>query len=908
MKRLVAIVIAGGLALSACSGSDEKSKSSLPLPDKAPSSRGPATGPPLEAKVLLAAADDLESTLGDDNRSGLDGRAGAFVSGKTAVGYSLDDISGYDVDSGEKLWTAKLDMRGGTVCSASQPDGPVKNFIVVFGENDSCRHIATIRVADGKVVAKKSFDQLSVDVGGESLSLTSIDRMWTVKRRDYLMTFDGDVLAAGPKPGALKRVATLETDSYSSIGATPDGKYLIGTRLEDGCKVDAYALPSFKHLWTKSNAELFPDVDSDCVISLAAGNPSWLAQEDDNRHFLVQVDPKTGAEIGRVEGEETEGPSPKGTFDVSAATLFLDTTVGLNDGDMIFVQPSGISRYSLAEEKFDWQLDLSQFELDSDDEFQSTTVLPQAMTKDGYLVATTSNATDVDLVAIEVSSGKLVGRWPLPDEYRNGFQVNPGVELFDGGVVFTRNFRAWQQEFDNAGDEPEGDRFDIGVFTFPDRNAAKKNAGAVPTAGPVDLEASWIGGVKHATVDEKDAYISAELVRKQLIVRQGEKIRALDTKSGKSRWTAHLPAGARSCTSSDLDNKSTALAVVYKTSDKSPCRSLVRIGLKKGTVGEVIAAPDGRDFSRVLTFKGRDFVIDDAGSVYRLNGQSVQPTGAKVKRRYTSWIRTPEDPTLIIASAVVGQGKDMVLDAYRLPSFEPVWSTTASKALGKVDKRNPVNHWSINGLYVSASFGDHNDPEAKINLAMTHLDAKTGKVSSSTGRVRQDYGRGDKEKFSLTHAGLSYAFGAAFADGSLLVEQDDTIMRYDLDRDKVMWKTDVASIRNTMEQLPSKRYTVEQYKVLAGGKSVLVVMSSDISVEFMAMNASSGKITGRWKAPSKYRNGLQTFPDAVPIPEGVAVIHSPYSWDSTYGPKSGTPAPKGQMYDVGLFGLKKAKK
>ena len=74
------------------------------------------------------------------------GRSGAFISGrKKVVGYSVDDISGYDLyRPANKLWTAKLDLGGGTVCFVSEPDRAVKTFTVAYGEGSYCPKLATI--------------------------------------------------------------------------------------------------------------------------------------------------------------------------------------------------------------------------------------------------------------------------------------------------------------------------------------------------------------------------------------------------------------------------------------------------------------------------------------------------------------------------------------------------------------------------------------------------------------------------------------------------------------------------------------------------------------------------------------------------------------------------------------------
>jgi len=909
MRRLVAAVLAGAMVLSACSGGDDDTKSSLPLPDQAPSARGPASGPALEAKVLLAAADDLESGLGDLSNAHVERRTGAFISGKTAVGYSVDDISGYDLSSGEKRWTAKLDLGGGTVCFVSQPTGAVKQFTVVHGEGGFCSDTATIRVADGKVVARTAMTDATATLDGKDVVGSSVSQLFTVKKRDYLVDSHGVVWTPAKKAGGFEAVRRLEDSSYFYLLPTPDGKRLIGSRLgsSPSCYVDAYALPSFEHLWTKDNAELFPATDADCTISMAQGSPTWLSQQDGTRQYIVQIDPKTGDVLGRAEGDRTSDQrAPDDRFDPVSAALYFDTTLGLSDGDIIVAQPAGISRYSLADDKMAWRLDLSQLELDSDQDYPTTTVLPQGLTKDGYLVATVSNDTAVDLVAVQVNTGKLVGRWPVPAEYRNGFQVQPRLTLFDDGVVLSRNFQAWNYAFEGSSDTqaPDGDRFDLGVFTFPDPNVKRSG---VPTAGPVDTEASWRGGLASSDTDAGES-LDGTRVGNQLIVSRGTTFLGLDTRSGKKRWTAQLPDGAQTCSRSELDGKSTVLTVVYKTGgDAAKCRSLVRIGLKRGTMGEVVEAPDGSaPFVRVTTYRGRDYVVSDDGRVDRVGPDGLQRVG-HVEGSYERWARTPEDPAVVIGAAELKDGRDWRIDAYRLPGFEKIWSTTASKVISGADARNPLDLWSVNGLWLSTSFGDTTDPDAEVDEVMVHLDTDTGAVRSTTGRVRRDYLVDDVDTLSITFATTSAWFGAGLSDGSVIVSQPKTIMRYGPDDDTIVWSTDVSSIRNSMERERADQNVLEEYELIDGGKTVLVTFSNGTSVEFLTLSAAKGTITGRWKVPVKHRNGLQASPGSVALKGGVALLHSNYGWESEFGADTGREPPSTQRYDVGLFTLEPVK-
>jgi len=909
MRRLVATLFAGCLLMSACSSGGDNTKPSLPLPDKPPSARGPATGPPLEAKVLLAAADDLESTLGNVDEGFAERRAGAFISGTTAVGYSVDDISGYDLDSGEELWTSKLDLGGGSVCFASQPRSDVEQFTVVYGKGGYCGAIATIKVADGSVLSDVDTLDLEATLDGDEVRAGPISHLFTVDTTDYLIDNSGVVWSLkAPKSdddkkkskSTWKAATKLRHGSYFDLYPTPDGKRLIGSHTGSECSIDAYALPSFEPLWTKAHDDLIPQPTNDCVIALAAGNPAWMTEQIGTMHHVIQVDPKTGEVLGHVATDSQDKTEPaKDTLDADVASLYFDATLGLDDGDMIFAQARGISRYSLADEKMDWSLDLTQLEMESDQKFPTTTVLPQGLTEDGYLVAIVSNNTAAEMVAVEAETGTLVGRWAIPPEYRNGFQVEPHLTLFDDGVVLTRNFEAWKYAFDGPEEqEPEGDRFDIGVFTFPDPDADRSDA--VPTAGPVDTDASWLGGLEKAAGD--DVNLTAQSVGDRLLVDTGSAVVALNPKTGKKSWSATLPGGGQLCDWSEPAGDAKVVTVIFKTGDDdADCRSLVRIGLKKGTLGDVVEAPAGEEFFSVHAYDGQEFVVSSSGRVDQVTAKGLDDVGASVRK--DSYLRpTPEDSDLLIGSAELDGGKDWAIDAYRLPSFEKVWSTTASKALGGVDERNYMSIFYINPLWISTEFGDTSDYNAKVDEILAHLDPKTGDVTTTTGKVRRDYSADDPQTLSIGSAATSSISGVGLDDGSIIVSQPKAVMRYSVDGE-VVWSTDVSSIRNSMEREESDQVVQDDYDLIDGGKTLMVTMSNGTSLEFMTMKTSDGTITGRWNAPAKYRNGLQTWPDALAVKGGVAVLHTTYGWNQRFGPDSGRQPPSGQQYDLGLFAL-----
>ncbi len=471
MGRPAWAVLASCLLLAGCTGGDdEKDKSGLRL-GSPPATSGTSKGPDLVPRVLLESTDELEESIGELDTAQVERRAGAVVTEKLVVGYSVDNVSGYDLETGEQRWSADIDFGTGTVCLVSQPETrKVTQVTVVFGVGGYCDGVATVRVSDGKVL--KTVNMMDVP-SDDRLSGSSISDLVSVGRVDHLISFRGEVYRMDK--GTPKPLRELKSDRYFRLARTPQAPLLVGSRSrsdgQDGCMVDAYELPSFKPAWSKSHAQLFPEGTKDCIVSLVKGNGLWAYEETGKRYSMVLLDPETGDVLGRGEDEKSsDGPTPKGEFDLSYGALDAQNALGLDDGDVVFPQVHGLARYSLADDELSWSLDYERLEMDQADEFDDVSVGPSAVTPDGrHVVTTLSNRAAVEVIAVDARKGTLVGRWAVPTKYRNGFQVTPGLTLFDGGVVLTRNFEAWesQYEYDDA-KEPEGDRFDFGVFTFPE--------------------------------------------------------------------------------------------------------------------------------------------------------------------------------------------------------------------------------------------------------------------------------------------------------------------------------------------------------------------------------------------------------------------------------------------------------
>lgn len=896
------------LLLAGCTGGDdEEKKSSLPLPDKPPAAAGPATGPALEAKALFAAADDLEEQVGSLDTALVERRSGAFISGSTAVGYSVDDISGYDLESGDQLWTAKLDLKGGSVCFVSQPDRAVKRFTVVYGDGTYCASVATVRVADGKVLSNMAEQDLGATFEGEPAG-GAFENLLTVDGKDYLIDMRGVVWRATAKEP--EPIARLKDDSYFDLFPSADGTLLVGSRLSDPeCNVDAYELPSFEPVWTTPGATAFPDQETDCVVSLSPGDPTWAMQQIGSTYHMTKLDPASGEPLGSAEAPTSppEKPLEEGTFDLASAANQFDRSLAVGKkGEMIFAQARGLSRYSLETKKQTWELDLTQLEQASDERFPLRTVLPQGLTADGYLVATVSNDTTTEVIAVDAAKGTLVGRWPLPEEYANGFQVEPGATLYEDGLVLTRNFESWQRTFDGLGEleAPEGDLFDIGVFTFPEpgEEVAPQDR-PVPTAGPIDVDAEPLASIE-ADDPDATASVGAVYTGSTVVTYVGNRLQAYDTK-GKKTWKGTLgdDPEARVCAASDPDRKATSILLSYREGDR--CTGLMRVGSGKGKQVEVDVPAAKKSVGRIVTHDGTDFVIAEDDTINRVDGDRLVEVADLGLTPYY-WQRTPEDPSLVVVSAKDAKGGDWTVQAFRAPTFEKVWSAKASALFGKKpDADNTVSPFSGNGLWVGVTFGTYTGPESTLSDSLVKLDPATGKVVAKTGTKERAYGEPDLTKLDLTSAVVGGYVSVGFEDGSVVMTQNGGIVRYSLEDDEMLWTVDTSSIETSMEKARRGTYLTEDLQLTDGGRSVLVTLSNEVSTELMTIDAKSGKITGRWKLAADARNGLQVSPDVTPWKGGVALTRNDYSWSSTYGPDAPNDPPKGPVLDVGLFALDK---
>ncbi|MBP2392319.1 YncE family protein [Aeromicrobium fastidiosum] len=486
------VVLTGAaLVLAGCSGggddgSEARDKkddtaSSIILPSTPPSARGLATGPALEPVGLVKASDQLDDQVGQSVQAlAAEGRSGALVTDDVVVAYSVANVSGYDPKTGKTLWTAKLDMGTGTTCSLSQPEtADVKTFTVLYDTDGAgCEGLATVSVADGKVLTDVDLGQLAAEDDTEQALYSADDDIVTIGKTDHLLgqvgrSEDVGMYAVDDGKPVLKAVLGTDVKSVSPAAAAPVLVVATGDDADgdSACTISGFALPAFEKSWTTRFSSVFPGrSSSDCLMSLSPHDGTWIYAEDGVRNSIAQLDATTGKVIGSVtqaDGVDQEVPADQ----PSLYALENDQTLAV-DGDLVMPQVRSIARYSMTSGKLVWRFDAAELLVDGvpDGDRYRVVVRPKSLTSDGrYVIATASGQSSVEVFALDAKTGAVVGRWPVPEKYRTGLTLDPVVVPFPGGIALTRNF------VDDLGAELVGeapgadgaDVYDIGLFSWP---------------------------------------------------------------------------------------------------------------------------------------------------------------------------------------------------------------------------------------------------------------------------------------------------------------------------------------------------------------------------------------------------------------------------------------------------------
>lgn len=891
-------------------------RTGLPLPATPPDAVGPARGPALVPRVLLAGVDGMEEAVSNGGWDRLDRETGVFVTGTTAIGFSIDNVSGYDLQTGDQLWTQHVGSAGG-ICMMSDPQGTVSEFTVVSRADNggNCSVVTVHRVSDGSTISTADlFDLHSErdDIG------YAVERILSIDGRDVILDTSGYLTDV--RDGALMAHMRGNTKWSSStpLFPAPEADLLVGAARNStkplDCSVSAFHTRDASLAWETPMSQLFPGEKSGsgCTLSPVRGNPLWIHSEDPPFERLAQLDPATGKVIGRMTARRDRREQGQGQdFDLISAMLNADVALGLPDGDLVIPQDAGATlvRYNLAGKKVTWRADLRQWEMESAPSgYGSPDVIPQGMSPDGrQVIATVSNDVAVEVVAFDVDTGALVGRWPVPAEYRNGFQVAPFLEVYRDGVVLARNYEDWAYTFDDSSDVPlpDTERYDLGVFQFPAADA-EANAPQVPSTGPIKNEAPLLA--TDTVPDDArpgDWRVDAFAVGDVLVTSNGATVTAQRIRDGRRTelWSKELGTDRQSvCTVRDSGPEADSFLIGISSDayagHQEGCDTLLRLSTADGAeLDRVQAGTATGGLYRIAVWQGDEVVLASSGA-FRLVDGSLQPFG---ELRPKTWLLTPSlaDPTVLVSRTATTGAAQQRIEGYRLPGLERIWSTTASRAFGRPVAGDVwIDQWGGDGAFLSISIPRGTDTSKYRRMAV-RLDPATGRTVRTVGPVAPDYtDRRLAKRLNLT---LASPWDSVAVDGDLVFNQQQVVLRQDPDSGAVRWSRDLSSISNTMQGQQGSSVTTLTFQVLDDGQ-ITVVLSNDASVQLLTLDAGDGRITGRWLVPGDVSNGLQVNPGLTALP-GVAVLaHDASLWDYNFT-QQGKKAPPGRLTALAVLAL-----
>ena len=186
--------------------------------------------------------------------------------------------------------------------------------------------------------------------------------------------------------GAPKPSPELDTDSCYRPPPTPKSNMLIGSRVPgagSGIQVDASALQIIQSRGLDAKAEdLFPDVPPNAASrcnqgSSASSSDQWTS----DTCSVGQIRPRSGKMLDRTdasEGLQRQGSPPRAARPGRSASDQRDQALSLAGGDTVFARCGTDPLLAEELQQGHLDLDLEPVQLDSNDEFPLTTVLPQA--------------------------------------------------------------------------------------------------------------------------------------------------------------------------------------------------------------------------------------------------------------------------------------------------------------------------------------------------------------------------------------------------------------------------------------------------------------------------------------------------------------------------------------------------
>ncbi|GAA4697945.1 hypothetical protein GCM10023349_12300 [Nocardioides conyzicola] len=474
------------VAAPACSGGgggsddDDKPKAdasatpTLPpnpdLPDPV-DTNGPVEEPLMEPVWLIRSTKTKESDEYTVRTQGL------FVDGDIAVYQAQDTMLGISMTDGSTVWKSPVDLGGELPDHAGTAAHGDHRWTFVYPEtNDDDLdtwgdRLVTVDTQTGDVVGDILLGTYGTATTMESVGdvqyLATEDGVFTVDDEGQLGTVMPIQRLPGRKPDIRKitpiqgsDVIVLSLDTGNVIGTD----FIVGVDSTSGDVVWKHRVTDFA---TGLGAQY---VDVSDIDGRYVTRPAWDREHTEMMHLWV-LDPDSG----EVRAHQLSKPHGQGE-------RYHQMRIGVNDlgsgnphgmvvvgDDILFEDSQGISRYSPLTGEYVWTLRRDIMGLRNGDADWASFGVGGLSPDNSLLYAFMSSGQSGDLMAVDVETGELAGRWALDDAQQAGLVSRPLMVVDGEQVVLARN-RAVEgdPELLEGPSKPLGPRNDVGLVRFPD--------------------------------------------------------------------------------------------------------------------------------------------------------------------------------------------------------------------------------------------------------------------------------------------------------------------------------------------------------------------------------------------------------------------------------------------------------
>lgn len=430
--------------------------------------RGTITEPLMEPVWLVRSTGTDESGTYEVDEQGL------LVHGQTAIYHALDTILGVSLTDGSTLWKSPVDMGGEVVEMAGTGVHHDNLWSFVYPEShtddfdDRGDHVVSLDVDHGIVVG-----DVTLDSYGTATAMG-------FQSGEQLLATDGGltILDERGEPEQVLAMRKLgipgaEIRYISPIAGTDVVSLEVSRRTGDLAAIAGYDVARRRLLWTTPVDRFTRDRFEQGYVYLNRADGRYVTQRDWDRTstefvHLWTLDPQTGA----IRSAVVHRPSGHGNryhqMRITESDIGPETPHGMLavGDDIVFVDFQGISRFSPLEDRWVWTLRRGQMKnRHGDNDYSSFGLGP--VSADGSLVyAFLSAGYSGDLVAVDLETGELRGRWAMDDAQEAGLVSEPLMEVVGDQVVLARN-RAQDPELLQEKEKPLGPLNDLGLVRFP---------------------------------------------------------------------------------------------------------------------------------------------------------------------------------------------------------------------------------------------------------------------------------------------------------------------------------------------------------------------------------------------------------------------------------------------------------